>query len=265
MVRYAAGPTYAWDANDEGVPRMRRSMSAGAMGSYISTDLSFCGSVTRPLDYEEPQFYPWKVMKDFEGRKLISALTTGLGSSQARGRAHRVGGAYIDHGLRPSSAPDKAPPPLRRNPLRHQPSDKHPRIGAATGSGRPRTAPDSMRGAFPWGRGAWKPNGPVGLGIPTAMTISRERQVTPPIGTPGIEKQEEDRPATYLHGYCPDNHAKSNWGGAMPLKEKCAEEGGPAASVGSVFDLLAPAVVDDPEFHEGYWQHNHFTFAAGTC
>merc|ERR1712216_967872 len=140
-------------------------------------NLSHCGCSNAPE--EEPDlFFPWSVIKNFEGRKLIAALDMSMHKEKPwLRRKGRVGGAMVDPDL---PRPETAPPEV------HTTSAKRKRRTVSTPQ-----RPQSVRGAFPLGRGAWVPKGPIGTGIPCTMTISRELKVTPPIGTPGLELQEE--------------------------------------------------------------------------
>merc|ERR1719265_999726 len=106
------------------------------------------------------------------------------------------------------------------------------------------TRPQSVRGAFPLGTGRWVPKEPIGTGVPCTMTLSRELKVTPPIGTPGLELQEEMRPSTYLHPYCVDRFNRTNWGGSRGRRAAASE------GVGSIFDQLREPNCDIPEYHE---------------
>jgi len=209
---------------------MARSLSAGA----LAVDVSHCGRPNLP-DEEVDLFFPWAVVQNFEGRKLIAALDTSMHKTKPwLKRQGRVGAAMIDPDLPRAQT---APPNLNKGPIR-----KNPRW-------RPISNPH-VRGAFPLGKpgnfpsGKWVPTGPVGTGIPHCMTISRERKGKPPIGTPGIELQEEMRPHTYLHPYCVDRHGRTNWAGNRGKRAAASE------AVGSVFDQLRPPNIDAPEYHE---------------
>lgn len=206
---------------------MQRSLS---VGSY-NVEIGHCGRSNNP-DEEPDAFFPWSVIKNFEGRKLLAALDTSMHKEKPwLKRKGRVEAIMIDPNRRPETAPPEVEKTRRRK--RRAVSKEAP----------PR--PQSVRGAFPWGRAAWVPSGTIGTGIPCTMTISRELKVTPPIGTPGLELMEENRPSTYLHPYALDRMGRTNWGGNKGQRGSASEGG-----VGSIFDQLRQPKCDIPLYHE---------------